>query len=304
MTRPAEPASEYGATCYRHSGRGTNVRCQNSGKPICSECMRDTPVGYRCPDCAPTSKPIFDDSMVMTKVMLGICAAVFVVQVVLGLSHGQSNAILSATGDAAYTNPIYLHGALWAPGIDQDHEYWRIITSGFLHAGLIHIAFNSYFIWILGQLIEAAVGKLRFALLYLTSMIGGAAGALALSSVNTPTIGASGAAFGLLGAGIVMARLRRNEQLTNQLVITAVINFVITISLSGSISVGGHLGGFATGLVCGWIAYGPWQRQRWVAPVAYVGLAVVLFAVAVFIAHDKVQAFNDAQTVVGQVRTP
>jgi membrane associated rhomboid family serine protease len=288
MTRPAQPPTEFGATCYRHSGRGTNVRCQNCGKPICGECMRDTPVGYRCPDCAPTSKPIFDDSMVMTKILLGICFAVYLVQVVIGFSHHESGAILNTTN-----NSIFSEGALASTVVSGNHQYYRIITSGFLHAGLIHIALNSWFIWILGQLIEQAVGKLRFTLLFLVSMIGGSVGALALSAANSPTIGASGAAFGLLGAALVMAKLRRNEQLAQQLLLTAVINFVLTLTISG-ISVGGHIGGFVTGLVCGWIAYGPLQKVKWAAPVLYATLGVVLFVVAMFVAHEKTQAFLSA----------
>jgi membrane associated rhomboid family serine protease len=285
MTRPAEGRSALGSTCYRHKNRTTNVQCQNCGKPICTECMRESPVGLRCPECAPTSRQVFNDDLIATKVLIGICVAIYLVQVGLQISNsGGGNSIMSTTD-----NDLFEKGALYAVGVSQNHEWYRIITSGFLHAGLFHVALNSFFIYSLGQLIEPALGKLRFTLVYFVTLLGGAVGALALSGALSATIGASGAGFGLLGAALVMARLRRNEALASQLMVLALINFAFTFAVAG-ISVGGHLGGFLIGGVCGWIVYGPFQRQRGVATGLLVGLGIICFIAALVVADAKTTA--------------
>ncbi len=86
-----------------------------------------------------------------------------------------------------------------------DGEWWRLVTSAFLHANLIHIAFNMLMLWWFGQALESALGRGRFVGVYLVSALAGSAGALLLSP-DSYTLGASGAVFGILGAGLVLER--------------------------------------------------------------------------------------------------
>ena len=270
-----------GAVCYRHPNRPTSVRCQNCEKPICPDCMRDTPVGFRCPDCAGKSRPIFRDDLLVTKTLIGICVAVYLIQLAMGITDGRgAGGIMSVSG----SNELFLRGALQANVVAINHDWWRPVTSGFLHAGLIHIAFNSFFIYSFGQLLEPALGRVKFALLYFVGMMGGAVGALLLTDPNVATVGASGAGFGLLGASLVMARIRRNEQLASQLMMLALINFAITFALPG-ISLGGHLGGFVAGGLVGYLAYGPLMRKDMVLRGVLVALMIGLF-VASLLAAD------------------
>ncbi len=165
-------------------------------------------------------------------------------------------------------------------------DWWRIVTSGFLHAGLLHIAFNMYFVYFLGSMLEPAIGKLRFGVLYVVSLLGGSLGALLLS-FNSPTVGASGAAFGLLAAGIILMRSRGINPMESGLVMLLVLNLGITFLLPG-ISVGGHVGGVITGGMVAYLLFEIGERRRGMREAA-LGAAVLLGAVlaAVCIVYSR-----------------
>ncbi|MFT4034651.1 MAG: rhomboid family intramembrane serine protease [Patulibacter sp.] len=285
MTFPDQQQAQQTAVCYRHAKRPTAVRCSSCERPICADCMRSTPVGFRCPDCAPTSNFVLADDLLVTKVIVALNVIVFLVGVVIQVSNGVSVGITGSSGrDELLTN-----GGLAALPV-ADGEWWRVFTSGFLHAGLLHIGLNMFFVYSFGGLLEPALGRVRYALLYAVGILGGAIGALALSSANVLTVGASGAGFSLLGAALVMARLRGHSELESNLLTIAAINFGFTFIASG-ISVGGHLGGFVAGLLTGILAYGPLRRQPQALTAIYAGLTVALFAVALFVAHAKADTF-------------
>lgn len=279
MAAPA-PETETTLRCYRHPGREATLRCSNCERPICTDCARDTPVGYRCPECAPTSKAVLADDLMVTKAIIVACVAVYVLQQILGISEGGALALTQSGND-----PIFQEGALWAVGVDQG-EWWRMITVGFLHGGLLHLGLNMWFIWVFGSLLEPLLGRVQFAALYFASLIGGSVGALALTAANVPTVGASGAAFGLLGAALVMARKRGLDDLASQLMMLAVLN--LAISFVPGISLGGHLGGFLTGVVLGLLAYGPLKRQKQALLGVTVLIAALLFVAGLFVAGIKV----------------
>jgi len=186
-------------TCYRHPGRETAVACSSCGRPICPDCMTSTPVGMRCPECARqktkvrTARTLTGDPQ-LTYLLIGV-------NVIAWLAMVGSGAPINGVGGSVYRN-----GALYGPLV-ANGDWWRIITSGFLHAGIVHLAFNMYFLYFLGVLIEPAIGRLRFALIYAVALLGGSFGALLLTP-NTPTVGASGAVFGLMGATILAMRAR------------------------------------------------------------------------------------------------
>lgn len=276
------PHTETTMQCYRHPNREATLRCSNCERPICTDCARDTPVGYRCPECAPTSKAVLADDLVVTKSIIFACVAVYVAEMIFGLSGGGGIGLTSTGG-----SQIFQEGALRAIEVYQG-EWWRLFTVGFLHAGLLHLALNMYFIWIFGNLLEPALGRLNFAAIYVASLLGGSVGALALTPAAQATVGASGAAFGLLGVALVMARKRGLDDLASQLMMLAVLNGAI--SFLPGISLGGHLGGFLTGLVLGLLTYGPLRRQPKAVLAASAGLAIALLIAGVLIADIKVEA--------------
>ena len=155
----------------------------------------------------------------------------------------------------------------------QEGEWWRIISAGFLHFGLLHIAMNMLLLWQLGHLLESALGRGRFALLYFASLVGGSFGALLLSP-NALTGGASGAVFGLMGAATVALWHRGVNPMQTGIGTTLIINLLITFTIPG-ISIGGHLGGVIVGAGVGFIMFDPAVNRQsrwttWAAPVAAI----------------------------------
>src|SRR5690349_12590534 len=163
-------------TCYRHSDRETGVSCSNCGRPICPDCMTPTSVGMRCPECSRETTPVRNlRSMavepIATYVLLAINVAVF-----LG-----ARTSVSAVNDMV----------LWGPGVAAG-DYWRLITSGFLHTSIFHLGMNAIALFWLGRMIEPALGHARFVAIYLVSLLAGSVGVLLLSW-DSSTLGASGA---------------------------------------------------------------------------------------------------------------
>jgi membrane associated rhomboid family serine protease len=219
------------ATCYRHPNRETGVSCSNCGNPICPDCMTPTPVGMRCPDCA--------RQKTRTATLASMAVEPYATYVLVAINV----LIYFAASSSAKT---YEQLVLWGPFVDQG-EYWRLITSGFLHTETWHIILNGLALFWLGRMIEPALGHARFLAIYFTSLLCGSLGVMILSP-DTPTLGASGAVYGLLGAAIVMARNRNISLIQSGLLPILAINFIFTLSVPG-ISLGGHLGGLIGGLV-------------------------------------------------------
>jgi membrane associated rhomboid family serine protease len=168
-------------------------------------------------------------------------------------------------------------------------DWWRLVTSGFLHYGLIHVALNMYALFWLGRMIEPALGHVRFAALYFTSMLCGSLGALLLSP-NALTAGASGAIFGLLGAAFVMARARGIDVMRSGIVPIIALNLVISVLGGAKISLGGHLGGLIGGVVTAFAIEWLGRRRRSIVPaVAFcVVVAVAAVIASVAVAHSPV----------------
>jgi membrane associated rhomboid family serine protease len=241
--------------------------------------MTPTPVGMRCPECAR------DRTRVKT-VRSGpsapvVTQALIVINVLVFIAETASGASLGGGGPAGQ---VYLKGALFGPLIVHQHEYWRIVTSGFLHDGLLHIAFNMFFLYIMGSILEPAIGSLNFAAVYFASLIAGSFGAL-LFQPNVPTVGASGACFGVLGALIVVAYYRHIPIWQSGLGVTLLINVVFSLTIS-NISIGGHLGGLVGGAITGWLFVQLAERrsQRALALTGCAIVAVASFAAAIAVA--------------------
>ncbi len=204
---------------------------------------------------------------VVTEVLIAINVVAFIVEVATGTSLG---------GGGGGT--VYDKGALLGPAILHQHQYWRLLTSGFLHYNLLHIAFNMFFLYIIGPILEPAIGRVNFAAVYFASLFAGSFGAL-LFEPDVYTVGASAACFGLLGALIIVARDRGIPIWRSGLGITLVINIVFSVSVAG-ISIGGHLGGLISGLIAGTAIVELGERRRLPAAAVGTALAVAVISIA------------------------
>ena len=233
-------------TCYRHPDRETRVSCSSCGRPICPDCMTPTPVGMRCPECMRQRTKVVQGvggsatgfwQAPATYVLIAINVVAYLIEITAG-AGGLNNPSGSVINDFA------LRGVSVAGG-----EWYRLVTGGFLHASLIHIGFNMILLFMLGRMLEPALGTPRFLALYFASLLAGAFGALLLTDPLVSTLGASGAVFGLIGAAFILARGRGMNALAAELGCLIVINLVFTFG-ARNISVGGHLGGLVAGILC------------------------------------------------------
>jgi membrane associated rhomboid family serine protease len=204
--------------------------------------MTATPVGMRCPECSRqrtkvrTSAAISrSDAPVVTYIIIGICVA---------LQLGETLSGAGAASGGLGASSLIDKGALYGPAV-ANGEVYRLITSGFLHAGFLHVALNMYVLYILGTLLEPGIGRLRFLLLYFVSLLSGSFGALVVSP-NNLTVGASGAIFGLMGAAVIVMRNRGIDPMQSGLPLWIGINLVFSLAFPG-ISIGGHIGGLIGG---------------------------------------------------------
>jgi membrane associated rhomboid family serine protease len=242
MSASAEPRY-----CYRHPDRETRLSCSECGRPICTDCTTFAPVGLRCPDhsgkaqgAARVTRTIKratyeGHGALVTRILIGINVAVFLAELAAG---GTLN---------GFGNELYYRGALYGPAVAAG-DWWRLLTAAFLHAGPFHLGLNMLALWWLGAGLETRIGRGRYLLLYIVSGLAGSAGALLLTP-TTPTVGASGAIFGIMGAALVLER-QGTPIFAGSVVGLLVVNLAITFAFRGSISVGGHLGGLIGGALC------------------------------------------------------
>jgi membrane associated rhomboid family serine protease len=271
-------------SCYRHPDRETRVSCSSCGRPICPECMTPTPVGMRCPECAsqktrvvrnPTGTPSGFEATPATYVLIALNVIVFLVEIAKG-AGGFFDVGL---------NQFVVDFALFGPSVAEG-EWYRLVTSGFLHAGIIHIGFNMFLLLVLGRLLEPALGTPRFLVLYFASLLAGSFGALVVEP-NALTIGASGAVFGLAGATFIIARGRGMDALAGEIGFLILFNLAFSF-LSPRISVGGHIGGLIGGVICALVIVagekGMFGRNRLpleLAAMAAIGVVAFVGAIAI-----------------------
>ncbi|WP_233575368.1 rhomboid family intramembrane serine protease [Cellulomonas sp. PhB150] len=255
------------------------VRCQRCGRPVCADCQRPAPVGVQCPDCVaeaaaavPAKRTTLGGQLrqgppVVTLTFVGLCVASYVIGLV---------------------NPAWVDELAFNPLLGQAEPY-RFLTAAFLHASTIHIASNLIALWFIGPYLEQALGRARFATLYLLSAVGGQVGVVLLAgpthSWSTWVVGASGAVFGLFGAiFFVMRRLGGNASgIIGVIVLNVVIGFVVP-----GIAWQAHAGGLVVGALLGAAyAFAPPARRRLVAVAAPVALVVVM-VVAVKLVYASV----------------
>ena len=230
--------------CYRHPNRETGLSCSECGRPICTDCMTVAPVGLRCPEHASQRQRPARVARTAARTAAFSVRNAYVTQILVAVNV--LIYIVTAVQGAGINSPggnLFTKGLLFGPAVAHG-DWWRLITSAFLHANLLHIAFNMLALWWFGAPVEMFLGRARFLLLYLVSGLAGSAGAL-LATPNSATVGASGAIFGILGAALVLERQQRYVLGGSALTII-VINLIFTFTVGG-ISIGGHFGGLIGG---------------------------------------------------------
>lgn len=211
----------------------------------------------------------------VTGVLLTINVLAFLAEVSTGVS---------LTGNS-YGGTIFYHGVLFGPLMTGGHhEYWRLVTAGFLHASIWHIGFNMLFLWFVGRDLEPAIGKTYFTAIYFTSLLAGSFGAI-LFEPDVPTLGASGALFGIFGALIVVAHSRHIPLWRSGLIPVLILNFVFTLTIA-NVSLGAHLLGLIAGLATGWLVveYGERRDQRALVLIGCLAISVAAVFAAIGLA--------------------
>ena len=246
--------------------------------------MSQAAVGMRCPECRGQTKVRDMRSVaarggvhagIATMVLVGLNVLAFVIELIQGSPIGSD-----------ISGRLFQDGALFGPLVG-DGEWWRLLTSGFLHAGIIHLGFNMYMLYILGTALERYAGSLRMSLIYFASVLGGSAGALVVDQItgrNSATVGASGGVFGLMAALLVLERSKGVSLLGGGIAGVLVINLLFTFTFPG-ISIGGHLGGIVGGAAAafvlsgygkGHLAYGKFTPAIIIGLVGVLGGSVAL----------------------------
>jgi len=243
--------------------------------------MTSTSVGMRCPECARQKTTVragaagVGEDPMLTYVLIGI-------NVLVALGGFLSGASASGGGGLG-SSALLVDGWVSRATIDQG-EYWRLVTAGFLHAGMFHLLFNMFALYVLGGMLEPAIGRLRFGVIYFVSLLAGSFGALLLEPV-APTVGASGAIFGLMGAAVIVMRDRGVNPMESGIGLWIGINLLFTFAVPG-ISIGGHIGGLVGGVLAALAFTEAGRRARMPAALPIVlasaiGVAAILGSIAV-----------------------
>ncbi|MEU2675430.1 rhomboid family intramembrane serine protease [Streptomyces sp. NPDC007107] len=273
-------------TCYRHPDRETGIRCTRCDRPICTDCMIEASVGFHCPECVregsgtghhpAANRPrtlaggsVAADPRLVTKILLGINLAVFIAVSVSGRWLLDD---LLLFGRAYSGDP--------SAGVEgvAEGQWYRLLTSMFLHQEVLHIAFNMLGLWWLGGPLEAALGRVRYLALYLLSGLAGSALTYWIAAPAQGTLGASGAVFGLLGATAVL--MRRMNYDMRPVIALLVVNLVFTFTWSG-IAWQAHVGGLVAGaLIAIAMVHAPRERRNL---VQYGACGLVLLVVVLVV---------------------
>jgi membrane associated rhomboid family serine protease len=209
----------------------------------------------------------------VTKILIAVNLGIYLITVVQG------------TGINSPGGSLLRSWWLYGPDV-ANGGWWRLVTAAFLHASILHIAFNMYALWIIGSAVEQYLGRARYLGVYLVSGLAGSAGALVLTPLSV-TVGASGAIFGILGAMLII-EWQLTGRLAGQAMTLIVINLVLSFAIAG-ISIGGHIGGLIGGILVT-LSYANWGRGH--AAYGRIGAAGIAGLVAVAVASVAIAYFK------------
>ncbi|WP_338485505.1 rhomboid family intramembrane serine protease [Streptomyces sp. SCSIO 75703] len=285
-------------TCYRHSAVECRVRCVRCDRSVCPDCMREAAVGHQCPDCAREgARPVrqartlvggrVSTTPVVTYALIGLNLLAYLGELVRpGIvdRFALVGARLAGPDGGWYVYRDPFPEGFRAEGVVTG-EWERMLTGPFLHLppaegvfGLLHIAMNMAALWQLGRAVEPMLGRIRHAVLYLLSALGGSVLVLLLDNPGQATVGASGAVFGLAAAYYVLARrIGADMRPVNRFMGLLLLWLVVS---AGMTSWQGHLGGLlAGGAVAAAYAHAPRDGRRTAVQAgACVGLLLLLAA--------------------------
>ena len=243
--------------------------------------MHQASVGYHCPSCvrghAAATKParkalqtaLHGHRPMVTMAIMAVAGLVYAFDISQGANpvSGENSLVVQEL-------------SVWAIGIERG-EWWRVVTSGFGHIGLIHIGFNMWLLWMLGQGLEGRFGPINFGLIYLAGIIGGSLGAL-LVEPRSAAVGASGAVFALMGLTLVLQKVAGQNIFQSGIGGLVLIN--ILFSFRGGVSLGGHLGGLVVGVVIGFVIVEARKRRldqtSRLAPMLLILIGLLSIAIA------------------------
>jgi membrane associated rhomboid family serine protease len=280
-------------TCYRHPGRETYLSCVRCGRSACPECLRSAPVGQQCVECIRAGNQgvrrpvgVFGGRAISGA---AVTATLVVLNVVLYLAEWVYPRTVDHLEMVGGGYDPALHATI---GVAHG-EYYRLLTSAFLHEpglsgfGPAHIIFNMWALLLVGPQLERLLGHARFLVIYLLSALGGSVLFYLLAPVYEPSLGASGAIFGLFGAYFVVARRLRVD--SRAIVFLIVINLVISFALPG-IAWQAHVGGLVTGgLLTAAYAYAP-RSQRVLVQAGATAIVLAVLVIAVLVRDSQLAA--------------
>lgn len=292
-------------TCYRHPAVATAVHCTRCDRAICPDCMIVAPVGHQCPTCVDEAREEFRRTgagpvpvrggrrLDATRVLLGVIVAAFLLEILIGGAG-------SIAGPSARS--LLRLGAL-QPYLIAGGEWWRLLTSMFLHAGLLHIVFNGYALLMFGSMVENLYGTRRFLILFLVTGLLAGVTTYAFGPLNSVGVGASGAIFGIFGAFIAYNLRRRSSVQSMAALRWAFTMLLLNAFLAFSfraIDWRAHLGGLVAGIVAGYAleGFGEGSMRRW-SRIVGMG-ALVAVGLALFMARTtQIRALDIFPYIVG-----
>lgn len=283
-------------TCYRHPDRPTGLGCTRCGRPACPECLRSASVGQHCVECVNQGQKDIRQARTVGGASLAqnprpfVTYALIAINVIIyGITAFEAGNVMDNRASALFRE--------WrlVPAVAGDGEWFRVVGSGFLHYGLIHLAVNMIALYMLGPYCEAALGRARYLAVYVASLLGGSAAVMAFVDPLTATVGASGAIYGLFGAvAVIMLRTRQN---LTQIAVLLAINLIISVSVPG-VSIWAHLGGLAAGTIStAGILYLPgWLKAKSQSVASAIGwgsvAAVVVAALVIAVVTAPTIIYN------------
>ncbi|MEU4472593.1 rhomboid family intramembrane serine protease [Micromonospora sp. NPDC023888] len=286
--------------CYRHPGRETYVRCTRCDRPICPDCMREASVGHQCPECVNEGRRSVRPARTafgggtagrhgyVTKALIALNVLLMLLSIA---SDRGGDAAVGGSGFGGLMGggtPLTNWGSVLGLAVLPDGtlggiaegQWYRLVTAMFLHYGVVHLLLNMWALWVLGRSLEANLGRVRFAALYLIAGLGGNVAAYLFSAQNSATAGASTAIFGLFAALLIIERRMGRD--ISQIIPILVINLVFTLAVPG-ISIPGHFGGLVVGALMALVlAYAPRSRRTLVQVAGGAIILLILLGLAFF----------------------
>jgi membrane associated rhomboid family serine protease len=309
-TTPTIPPPPTRERCYRHPDVETGVHCTRCGRPICPDCMIPAPVGHQCPECVAEARREYRQGPGRRIAVANVRSTGATMMILIALGIGYVWELVAAGGPGSLiggpSTPALIDAGALVPftGIDPQGgvtgglaggEWWRLLTSIFLHAGLIHLALNAYALWIFGTIMEREIGRLPTLGVFLTTGVFAGAASYAFAPGFVVAVGASGAVFGLVGAFITYNYLRRHHVMAQARLRAALsmllINLVIGLSIP-RIDWRAHLGGVVAGLLAG-LAVDPTRPEGLRRLITVLGLTAILASAVVLVAFRTAQVLAD-----------